>query len=82
MLDIFFIVFIDGILIYSSSFDDDINHLKIVSKTLIDQQLISKIHKCKILIFFVALIFHVVSRKCTDINPKKKDGVYLDLYSL
>ncbi|WMV41089.1 hypothetical protein MTR67_034474 [Solanum verrucosum] len=47
-LDMFVIVFIDVILIYSISEEEHINHLRIVLKILKEQQLFAKFSKCEL----------------------------------
>ena len=47
-LDLFIIVFIDDILIYSSNEEEHASHLRIVLQTLKDQQLLSKFSKCNL----------------------------------
>ncbi|PKA65542.1 hypothetical protein AXF42_Ash005876 [Apostasia shenzhenica] len=46
-LDKFIIVFIDDILIYSSSEEEHKEHLKITLKTLRDKKLYVKLNKCE-----------------------------------
>ena len=45
-LDRFVIVFIDDILVYSSSSEEHSEHLRIVLQTLREQQLFAKLSKC------------------------------------
>ena len=46
-LDLFVIVFIDDILIYSRSEEEHASHLKVVLQTLKDYQLFAKFSKCE-----------------------------------
>ena len=45
-LDMFVIVFIDDILVYSRNQEDHANHLRIVLQVLRDRQLFAKFDKC------------------------------------
>lgn len=60
-LDIFVIAFIDDILIYARNEDDHINHLSILLKILIYQQLFAKFMKCEFWLTFVSFLGHIVS---------------------
>ncbi|WMV41875.1 hypothetical protein MTR67_035260 [Solanum verrucosum] len=74
-LDMFVIVFIDDILIYSRSEDDHTNHLRIVLQILKDQQLFAKSSKCEFWLRSVAFLGHIVSSKGIEVDPKKMDEV-------
>ncbi|KAF3614767.1 hypothetical protein FXO37_35816 [Capsicum annuum] len=56
-LDMFFIVFIDDILVYSHSEHDHTDHLSIVLQILKDHQLFVKFSKCK---FWLRIFFYYV----------------------
>ena len=45
-LDLFVIIFIDDILIYSRSEEEHASHLRVVLQTLKDRQLFTKFSKC------------------------------------
>ena len=74
-LDMFVIVFIDDILIYSRSENEHIDHLRIVLQILKDQQLFVKFSKCEFWLRFVAFLGHIVSSKGIEVDPKKTDAV-------
>ncbi|WMV50067.1 hypothetical protein MTR67_043452 [Solanum verrucosum] len=74
-LDMFGIVFIDDILICSSSEDDHINHLRIVLQILKDQQLFAMFSKCEFWLRFIDFFGHTVSSKGIEVDPKKNDAV-------
>ena len=61
-LDKFVIVFIDDILVYSSSNDDHEKHLRIVLQTMRDKQLYAKLSKCEFWKDKVAFLGHVISK--------------------
>ncbi|WMV13580.1 hypothetical protein MTR67_006965 [Solanum verrucosum] len=73
-LDMFAMVFIDDILIYSRSESLHIDHLRIVLQMLKEQQLFAKISKCEFWIRSVAFLGHMVSSKGIDVDPKKTDA--------
>ncbi|KAH0720379.1 hypothetical protein KY285_005181 [Solanum tuberosum] len=60
-LDMFVIVFIDDILIYSRNEEDHASHLKIVLQTLKDKELYAKFFKCEFWLESVAFLGHIVS---------------------
>ncbi|WMV18613.1 hypothetical protein MTR67_011998 [Solanum verrucosum] len=74
-LDMFVIVFIDDILIYSRSEDEHTNQLRIVLQVLKDQQLFAKFSKCEFWLRSVAFLRHIVSGKGIEVDPKRMDAV-------
>ncbi|KAH0758100.1 hypothetical protein KY290_021593 [Solanum tuberosum] len=75
-LDMFVIVFIIDILIYSRSDKEHIDYLRIVLQILKDQQLFSKFRKCEFWLRFVAFLGHIVSSKGSiEVDLKKMDAV-------
>ncbi|KAH0784257.1 hypothetical protein KY290_003855 [Solanum tuberosum] len=62
-LDMFVIVFIDDILIYSRSEGEHMDHLRIVLQVLKDHQLYAKFSKCEFWLRSVAFLVHIVSSK-------------------
>ncbi|KAH0743127.1 hypothetical protein KY290_031120 [Solanum tuberosum] len=60
-LDLFVIVFIDAILIYSRNEKDHMNHLTMVLQTLKDRQLFTKFSKCEFWLQLVAFLGHIMS---------------------
>ena len=62
-LDLFVIVFIDDILIYSRSEEEHASHLKLVLQTLKDCQLFAKFSKCRFWLQSIAFLGHIVSNE-------------------
>ena len=62
-LDLFVIVFIDDILIYSTNKEEHASHLRIFLQTLKDRQLFAKFSKCEFWLQSVAFLGHIVSSK-------------------
>ena len=60
-LDLFVIVFIDDIIIYSRNEEEHVSHLRIVLQTLKDHQLFAKFSKCEFWLQSVAFLGHIVS---------------------
>ena len=60
-LDLFAIVFIDDILIYSRSEEEHASHLRVILQTLNDRQLFSLFSKCEFWLQSVAFLGHIVS---------------------
>ena len=59
-LDLFVIIFIDDILIYSRNEEEHASHLRIVFKTLQDRQLFTKFSKCEFWLQSIAFLGHIV----------------------
>ncbi|KAH0675957.1 hypothetical protein KY285_023758 [Solanum tuberosum] len=74
-LDMFMIVFINEILIYSRIEDEHTDHLRIVLQDLKEQNLFAKFSKCEFWLRSVAFLGKIVSRKGIKIDPKKTNAV-------
>nr|XP_016463287.1 PREDICTED: uncharacterized protein LOC107786335 [Nicotiana tabacum] len=74
-LDLFVIVFIDDILIYSRSETDHVEHLRIVLQTLQDHKLYAKISKCEFWLKSVAFLGHVISGEGVKVDSQKIEAV-------
>ncbi|WMV45891.1 hypothetical protein MTR67_039276 [Solanum verrucosum] len=74
-LDMFMIVFIDDILIYSRSENEHIDHFIIVLHILKDQQLFAKFSKCEFLLRSMAFLSHIISIKGIKKDPIKPNVV-------
>ena len=68
-LDRFIIVFIDDILVYSSSSDEHSGYLRIVLQTLKERQLYAKLSKCQFWLDKVAFLSHVISVEGVSVDP-------------
>jgi len=73
--DLFVIIFIDDILIYSRSEGDHMKHLRLVLQFLKDHQLYAKFSKCKFWLRSVPFLGHIVSSVGIEVDPKKMDVV-------
>ena len=74
-LDKFVIVYIDDILVYSSSKEEHVEHLRIVLQTLREHQLYAKFIKCQFWLDRVAFLGHVVSVEGISVNPQKIEAI-------
>ena len=74
-LDRFVIVFIDDILVYSSSSEEHLDHLRIVLQTLRNRQLYAKLSKCQFWLDRVAFLGHVISVEGVSVDPQKIEAV-------
>ncbi|KAH0743176.1 hypothetical protein KY290_031169 [Solanum tuberosum] len=74
-LDMFVIVFINDILIYSISEEEHMDHLRIVFQILKDHQLYAKFSKCEFWLKSVAFLGHIVSGVGIEVDPKKTKAV-------
>ena len=68
-------VFVDDILIYSTSEEEHEDHLRIVLQMLRDYQLYAKFSKCEFWLTDVRFLGHVVSASDVSINPEKVEVV-------
>ena len=59
-LDLFVIVFIDDILIYSRSEEEYASHMRVVLQTLKDHQLFAKFSKFELWLQYVDFLCHIV----------------------
>ena len=74
-LDRFVIVFIDDILVYSSSSEEHSEHLRIVLQTLRERQLYAKLSKCQFWLDRVAFLGHVISVEGVSVDPQKIEAM-------
>ena len=74
-LDRFIKVFIDDILVYSSSSEEHSEHLRIVLQTLRERQLYAKLSKCQFWLDKVAFLGHVISVEGVSVDPKKIEAM-------
>ena len=74
-LDLFVIVFIDDILIYSRNEEDHAGHLRIVLQTLRDKELYAKFSKCEFWLKSVAFLGHIVSGEGIRVDTQKIEAV-------
>ena len=74
-LDQFVIVFIDDILIYSSSGEDHAENLRIVLQTLREHRLYAKLSKCQFLLDSVAFLGHIVSVEGVSVDSQKVEAI-------
>ena len=74
-LDQFVIVFIDDILIYSSSKEDHEEHQRVILQILRENQLYAKFSKCQFWLDIVAFLGHVISIDGVSIDPQKIEAI-------
>ena len=74
-LDLFVIVFIDDILIYSRSEEEHASHLRVVLQTLKDSQLFAKFSKHELWLQFVDFLGHIVSSEGIRVDSQKIKAV-------
>ncbi|CAN4124961.1 unnamed protein product [Withania somnifera] len=70
-LDLFVIVFIDDILVYSRNRSDHEQHLRFILRTLREHKLYAKFSKCEFWLESVAFLGHVVSKAGVSVDPAK-----------
>ena len=74
-LDLFVVVFVDDILIYSKYAEDHEGHLRVILQTLREHQLYAKFSKCEFWLIEVRFLRHVVSTMDVSIDPKKVKAI-------
>ncbi|WMV13582.1 hypothetical protein MTR67_006967 [Solanum verrucosum] len=74
-LEMFVIVFIDDIMIYSRSENKHVDHLRVVLQVIKDRHLFAKFSECEFWLRSIALLGHIVSSKGIEVDPKKMDAV-------
>jgi len=73
-LDQFVVVFIDGILVYSTSYQEHEDHLKMVLEVL-RKKLFAKLKKCEFWLERVSLLGHVISKDGVLVDSKKIEAI-------
>ena len=74
-LDLFVIVFIDDILVYSMIKKEHEEHLRIVFEMLRERKLYAKFYKCEFWLDSVSFLGHVVSKYGVMVDPSKIETV-------
>ncbi|WJX17749.1 hypothetical protein P8452_07626 [Trifolium repens] len=74
-LDRFVVVFIDDILVYSTTEEEHAKHLRIVLRTLQEKKLYAKLSKCEFWLKEVSFLGHVISSGGIAVDPSKVDAV-------
>jgi hypothetical protein len=74
-LDMFVVVFIDDILIFSKNEEEHDKHLRMVLHKLKDNQLYAKLNKCEFWLKEVSFLAHIISRVGISVEPSKVKDV-------
>ena len=74
-LDLFVIVFIDNILIYSRSEEEHASQLRVVLQTLKDCHLFAKFSKCEFWLQSIAFLDHIVSSEGIRVDSQRIQAV-------
>ncbi|XP_070015275.1 uncharacterized protein [Nicotiana sylvestris] len=70
-LDLFVIVFIDDIIMYSHSQEENVEYLRVVLQRLKEEKFYAKFSKCEFWLSSVAFLGYVVSSEGLQVDPKK-----------
>src|SRR3954470_11490895 len=74
-LDKFVVVFIDDILIYSKSKEENEGHLRLILEKLREHKLYAKFSKCEFWLNEVGFLGHIVSGDSVAVDPEKVSAV-------
>jgi len=74
-LDQYIVVFVDYILVYSNSYLEHEQHLRVVLQTLRENQLYAKLDKCEFWLKEVVFLGHVISAEGIFVDPRKVEAV-------
>ncbi|WVZ96997.1 hypothetical protein U9M48_042568 [Paspalum notatum var. saurae] len=74
-LDVFVVIFIDDILIFSKTEEEHAEHLRIVLQKLRDHRLYAKLSKCEFWLREISFLGHVLSEKGVAVDPSKVQEV-------
>jgi hypothetical protein len=74
-LDMFVVVFIDEILIFSKNEEDHDEHLRVVLQKLRENQLYAKLSKCEFWLKEVSFLGHIISEGGISMDPSKVKDV-------
>jgi hypothetical protein len=74
-LDVFVVIFIDDILIFSKTEEEHAEHIRIVLQKLRDHRLYAKFSKCEFWLKEVSFLGHVLSENGVDVDPIKVKDV-------
>lgn len=75
LLDTCVVVYLDDILVYSSSEEEHAKHLELVLSRLQSEQLYARRHKCKFFVDRIEFLGHVISPSGIELDDKKLDIV-------
>uniref|UniRef100_A0A9J7Y2N5 Gypsy retrotransposon integrase-like protein 1 n=1 Tax=Cyprinus carpio carpio TaxID=630221 RepID=A0A9J7Y2N5_CYPCA len=75
MIDRFVFVYLDDILIFSSSFQDHVQHVRQVLQRLLENQLFVKAEKCEFHVQSVSFLGHIISVGGIRMDPAKVRAV-------
>ena len=74
-LDMFVIVFLDDILVYSRSEEEHEHHLRMVLQVLRENQLYAKLSKCSFYQKKIHYLGHIISKDGIVVDPEKIESI-------
>jgi hypothetical protein len=74
-LDKFFIVFLDDILIYSKSEEENEQHLRMILQVLREHKLYAKLRKCSFYQNQIHYLGHIISEEGITVDPENIEAI-------
>jgi hypothetical protein len=72
---LFVVLYFDGILVHSKTFDDHVKHLRVVFETLRDSKLYGKLTKCYFCKESVVFLGYIISSKGVKVDEEKIEAI-------
>ena len=74
-MDIFVLVFLDGILIYSKNEEEHEEHLRLKLQFLREHRLYAKLSKCDFYKDIIQYLGHIISDEGIPVDPEKTEAI-------
>ena len=75
MINVFCVIYLDDILIFSKNLSDHVQHVRMVLRRLLENRLFVKAEKCEFHVESVEFLGHIIHQGKVSTDPKKVDAV-------